>query len=469
MTITLALALFVMTATDESETAALIARLGAPRAADRDAASAALEARGRAVLPALRAASSDSRDAEVRSRAARVLAKVEHDLLTRPTMVTLDMRDRTIGEAIKGLGAQNRFNAFGDLDNLSDNLRRKINLREEKPCSLLSALDRLCAAGGMRWAWDDGSPDDQPMAPLRLQFSQLTLRRARVTGPTSDSGAFRVKVVRISSSSRRTRVFEREEDDEHHGVDEDLSVDLHVIGEPRLMFVLAGMSEELEAIDDQGRSRIEPQGDFKVCHNLSHGVPNFWFPHTIRLKREDWPGGTLKRFRGAFPVQVAQLMGEPIVVPLAGSEGHSFGGPDATLTIQSVQLDPTRAELSIKLILRTKTEDLDVPAPIVDAVQQVPPGQLPPFRQVVIGRKPSVAHWGGFLRSQFFLTDDRGREIYHWNAEFQRRGPREALATFRYNQIEEGHPTESPNTLFFYSLIRTTAEIPFEFHDIPLP
>src|SRR4051812_47892529 len=84
---------------------ALIARLGSPRYADREAATAALRRLGPAALPALRSARS-ARDAEVRARAAALLERVESELMVRPTLVRLDYRDRPLAEVVKDLGRQ---------------------------------------------------------------------------------------------------------------------------------------------------------------------------------------------------------------------------------------------------------------------------------------------------------------------------------------------------------------------------
>ena len=126
-----ALAMLIFTAADDPETSDLIQRLGSARAADRDAASATLEAKGRARCQRSGAASRESRDAEVRSRATKLLAAIEHDVLTRPTMVTLDVRDRTIGEVIKAIGEKNHFDLTGELDGVREKLLREVTIHEE--------------------------------------------------------------------------------------------------------------------------------------------------------------------------------------------------------------------------------------------------------------------------------------------------------------------------------------------------
>src|SRR5262249_30125199 len=100
------LAAAVMVAADGPGAAALVARLGAPQFADREAAARALREVGRDVLPALRAASR-SRDPEVRTRAARLVEDIQRDWLTTPTRLALDFRDEAVEGIIKAIDGRN--------------------------------------------------------------------------------------------------------------------------------------------------------------------------------------------------------------------------------------------------------------------------------------------------------------------------------------------------------------------------
>jgi hypothetical protein len=151
---------------DDSETSELIHRLGSTQFAVREAAASALEVKGRTALQALRMAGHEADDTAVRTGASKLVAKIEHDLLTKPTLVTLDVRDQVLGEAIKSLGDRNNFGLVGDLDEVREKLLHKVTFHEEKPIPLLSALDRLCAAGGMRF----GYGVDTPFAPRDSGF-----------------------------------------------------------------------------------------------------------------------------------------------------------------------------------------------------------------------------------------------------------------------------------------------------------
>src|SRR4051812_11580173 len=100
------LAFAVLTAqVPASDPSALVAQLGSARYARREAAASALEKLGRQALPALRSAR-DVKDPEIRSRASALITRIEGGLLTKPTLVTLDYRDRPLGEVIRSIGDQ---------------------------------------------------------------------------------------------------------------------------------------------------------------------------------------------------------------------------------------------------------------------------------------------------------------------------------------------------------------------------
>jgi hypothetical protein len=95
-----------MVAADGPGAAALVARLGAPQFADREAAGRALREVGRDALPALQAAAK-SKDPEVRTRSARLVEDIQRDWLTKPTRLALDFRDETVEGVIKAIDGRN--------------------------------------------------------------------------------------------------------------------------------------------------------------------------------------------------------------------------------------------------------------------------------------------------------------------------------------------------------------------------
>src|SRR5436305_12388948 len=115
----------------DAEPAALVERLGSARYADRERAARDLEARGRAALPALRAARG-ARDPEVRARAAALVERIESGLLTRPTLVRLDYRDRPLADVARDLSEQTGMTVAYATD-LNPDSARRVTLREPDP------------------------------------------------------------------------------------------------------------------------------------------------------------------------------------------------------------------------------------------------------------------------------------------------------------------------------------------------
>src|SRR3954470_16950815 len=100
--------LMLAAATAEApEPGPLIDRLVSPRSEERTAAAEALERMGAEAVPALREARL-SPDLELRARAAALLDAIEGRELALPTRVTLDFRDRPIGEVVAAVAERGK-------------------------------------------------------------------------------------------------------------------------------------------------------------------------------------------------------------------------------------------------------------------------------------------------------------------------------------------------------------------------
>jgi hypothetical protein len=106
MMVTASLALvLVLGRAAEADPADLVRELGSRGAAEREAAAAALERMGREALPVLRVAT-DSRNPQIRERAAALIEKIEGGTLADPTRITLDFEDRPLIEVVEAIGAR---------------------------------------------------------------------------------------------------------------------------------------------------------------------------------------------------------------------------------------------------------------------------------------------------------------------------------------------------------------------------
>ena len=140
----------------EIEIATLVSRLSAGRESERVKAAARLEEIGDAALPALVKAAG-SRDLELRPRAAAVLDAIEGRALARPTLVTLDFRDRPLSEVVDAIADRTGLGLI--LDVVADPKRAQtpITLVSPSPVPFWEALDRLGKVAGVR-------PDTNPNA-----------------------------------------------------------------------------------------------------------------------------------------------------------------------------------------------------------------------------------------------------------------------------------------------------------------
>ena len=91
-----------------ADPAALVQELGAPRFAERQAASESLERLGALALPSLRLAV-DSRDMEIKTRARSLLLKIETALLTQPTSVRMKFDGQALNRSRPVAQRANRF------------------------------------------------------------------------------------------------------------------------------------------------------------------------------------------------------------------------------------------------------------------------------------------------------------------------------------------------------------------------
>jgi len=124
-----------------SDPAGLVHRLGAPKYADREAASRDLEKLGADALPALKAARV-SRDAEIRSRAEVLLERIESDLLVRPSLIALDFHDRPVSEIVREIGARGHV-ALSLQPSATSPGDRRIDLARPEPVPFWT-LSRTC-------------------------------------------------------------------------------------------------------------------------------------------------------------------------------------------------------------------------------------------------------------------------------------------------------------------------------------
>jgi len=251
---------------------ALVARLGANRYADREAAARELERLGRDALPALRAAH-NHKDAEIRTRATALADKIAGGLLTEPTLITLNLRDRTLADAAREIGKQAGVKLALIPENLPQWRTTRVRLESPAPVPFWKAIDRLCDAGHLQFNNFVGNfpASKEPTLPL---FGG----GPRASGPVSDDGPFRVSIV--SLHHQRDVLFQsggrffggnpagafpppppvpvpagRTPRPINTPVNDRFLVQMEVIGEPRLSLASHGSLRITEATDERKKEK----------------------------------------------------------------------------------------------------------------------------------------------------------------------------------------------------------------------
>jgi len=423
--------------------ATLIEQLGSPRFSEREQAATALRELGADALPALRTARSAG-DAEVRTRAAAILDRVECELMVLPTLVKLDFREQPLGEILKALGERSRMVMLPeDPENQATWQDRRISLQAPAPVPYWTAVDRLCAAGMLRFSLG-ASPD----AVGREQPGLLLSAGKPKVRPESDQGPFRVKVTRLHHS--RDRNLDAEDDDPEAEVVEEFHVQLEVWAEPRLLIGQVGPLTLIEAADDRGRSLLPPADAKETVEVEDESYDDEAFGQgavqlQASLKFPASPAKTIRRLRGSVPILVAARKAEPLDLPLSGPLGQLQSNGEVRVIVHEVKNDPDGSAVSIALTVRPASD------PAVGAVARS--GE---------GPSPSAA---SALEQQIEIADAKG-QIHSWsltNQEAQGDGIRVTLS------VIPNEPDSAPTRLRVFGLSRATIVVNFDFKDVPVP
>lgn len=442
---------------------ALIARLGAPKYADREAAAGELERLGRAALPAL-LARREHRDLEVRSRVNALVARIEGSLLLESTPVVLDYDDRPVGEVVAAIAKRSDIPlALGPGAPTS----RRVTLRDTRPVPFWTAVDRLAESADLGYALASA-----PVADARERHLSLGPMIARPPGMMSDHGPFRVNLMSLHyqrdlsflpppSTSPRFRDMAAAPPvptvttADGRLLHEQFYLRLQAAAEPRLSLRQAGPLKLSAAVDDLGQSLIPA-----AAAEPGPGVPRMMttfgptsagpLQFQVGLRRPDSPGRTIRLLRGSIPASVATRRPDALVIPVAGAAGKSFRNEDATVVLHDIRPaapgagagvapgGPTIVELSIT---PEASRAAAAPEPAPDLDTFLPRTDYGPL--------------------QIELIDAEGRPV-HWYISASQQNGDETRLTLTTTGA-------TPAVLRHYGVIRANTEIPFEFRDVPMP
>jgi hypothetical protein len=459
------------------QVARLIRQLGSEQYSEREAASRQLDSVGPDCLEALRQATRDD-DAEVRRRAAELVARIEQRLenqkLLTPRRIRLAYRDRPVAEALADFSQRSGYalQLHGNTAGLAD---RKITL-ETDDIPFWEALGRFCAAAGLQER-DSGKPLPGPGQRQAGAKQIVILREQPVPAsadprifltdgpppplPTALAGSVRIQAVPLP---RGNTVGEGE-----------ALVTLEATAEPSLQW-LGILDVRIDrARDDQGQELSQPLAG--MAANPAAGAETVWAngaaviwdvdgnsvnatprQATVRLTGRKKPSQRLERLSGVLTGRV--LTGpQPLAAidNLLQSAGQSVDVPESgTLKV----LDVTRqANGQVKLRIERQT-----PAPGVILGNGV----------VRVNGRVIVMQQGGQVgrpaASELSLEDGQGQAYQlvaqaDKNTNFNPNGlVQELELTF---QPRPGQA--APARLVIHGRKTVVLEVPFQLENVPLP
>ncbi|MFI5454968.1 MAG: hypothetical protein ACHRXM_05905 [Isosphaerales bacterium] len=471
----------VQQAGPDRDPAALVVQLGAARYADRQAAAAALERIGRPALPALRTAR-DSRDLEVRNRAWSVTQKIEGALLTLPTRIRLDFDDTPLFDVTKALSLQAGFKMALYPPNLTKWRLQRVTLHGSQPVDFWKAVDQLCDAAGLQY-----NSSMHGFGGERDPIFTLTDGSQRALTPISDHGPFRVSLLgvdyhrnliyapqsgaignltpprprpaalepgpRDAGSPPRLRPVTNEPAPRDPALAPRLNprtnvqftAQLVVAAEPRLTLTYQhGSLQLIEAVDERGNSLIPAGKSGQVSRTAAYfGImsgPVVQIP--APLHRPAVPGESIKKLRGIIPLTVSSRRPDPLIVPLTNSAGKTFENPDLQLTVHEIRPMLNTRNTLVELSLRPSDRD---------ALSS--PDDADGFNNLMQRPDPS--------QLQIEVTDTRGQMIPWFQSGADAETSRVTLTLT--------NPATELKELRYYTLTRSSVNVPFEFTDIPMP
>jgi hypothetical protein len=457
----LLLALVVTLGPDDARDA--VAKLVSQRSAEREAAEHTLENLGEAALDALGEAA-DSRDLELRLKAAALLDSIEGRRITRPTLVPLDFQAKPLSEVVQAIGRSAGVTAVLEPEGDPRGRAKTVTLKSTMPVPFWDAIDRVAREGGLRLdpSSNSGFRQRQMMGmngPARrrrvIVGNELVLRfeeGGNPPAPASDSGALRVTVGSLVLN--RSRSFVRTA--ENVGQPETTALfmlGLQVRAEPRLTIASLDDPRLIEARDDRGQSLLAgPDGvgatsEQRPGRRVEPFIRNQ--PLMFTLKYPEMPGQTIARLRGTLRALVIGRRSDALAIPLRDATGKSFTAGSASIFVHAVRTSPDGRDTTVEFTLDTAGGGA---------------GSQPIFNPLDprAGLRPPPA-----ARGQMDFLDARGQVCHSVDLANLGMGYGSGGRTTVIFQPAEG--TGPPTEARFYAATWATVAVAFEFRDVPMP
>jgi hypothetical protein len=291
-------------AATQSNTDQLINQLGSDNFEERDAAQKQLVDAGQPALPALKKAVESSTDPEIRSRAAAALAELKEHADNDVSLITVNMQDAPTQDVLNAISSQAHsritsstagVGAVGD--------KRTITVvADKKP--LWEVMSDVCGQLNV-CALPTYTAGKGELDLMSLKHNWMHAPH-EIVGPfwIGASSVFRTRTIDLISASN---------------VDDQFTVRLLIVSEPKLAVAQISELTLKEANDDLGNSLIPAARPDRWPDAVSGSVRA---DHTIetRLSYPDHPGTKIAVLRGELQVRVSGDVQQYIVDDVMGTQ-----------------------------------------------------------------------------------------------------------------------------------------------------
>jgi serine/threonine protein kinase/WD40 repeat protein len=439
-------------ATPEQITA-WIGRLDGGDAAARREAEQALTAVGPPALAAL-AEAERTASAAAKKRITAVRDTIEIQEALAPTPIGLRLQDAPVGDAVEALARQAGIPInYRPPRRGSPGKAAKTITLELDGVPFWQALDRLCQAAGLAYTQRPGRTG----APWQLE---LTEGAPVPPGAVCSAGSLHFQAHALSY--RRTAGL----DDTAGTMSEGLNLQVRLLGEPRAKLLTVFAPRLTQARDAAGQSLLhEPAAAApgRVSVSPSMLLPGLNLPMQTPGRQR----GRLQDVQGVLPIEV-QVRRRDLVAAtdVFGARGKTFQGEDGLrLAIEDVALPRFNQEWVRVVLTGPGNWSYDpnrLAFELVDAR-----GQRQRSNNALLGQQPR----------QQLRPDDLAWFSTAPGMSFPAQPPWSAVAGAGQNPAWQWTgqvwfpraPRELPAKLVLYSFERRRTEVPFAFHDLPLP
>jgi hypothetical protein len=388
-------------------------------------------------VPALQAARDLAKSPEGRRAFDDLIARVDARSLDRPTMVALDVVDKTLGEAVEMLATRSGFDLALDDPTLAS---RRVSVPASGPLPFWRALDRLGRAGHIR---HDPGPRSDAMG-IATSASTIRLVAGDPSAFTSYFGPLRFHLFATHRHRDMSFAVTNGSDGRHKSAT--VTVEIQAFAEPG-RFINPNGPPRLQAVDERGRMFAQEPGG---AANQPEPVESSWlFPGRLPLLHwqvplglPDRPAGSTIKLRGVLPVVLTARNRDPWVIPLAGADGKSFRQGASIVRVSRVS-GTSLSHQTVDFFLKEEAGSTDRSGLSVRADKD---------------------YIGDYLRDRIEFVDAQGRPV-PWILAYRHPAPN-ANGEFQIQALVHGAP---PAHLRIYRLSRLAIEAPFEFNDVASP